>query len=207
VIGVTAGCAGSDYPCKHRFNRKEASVTDRSWLPFTGMEELPFKRVPEGWVYRAPNPWLLGPAHYLLNDVQKSEVAGHLRRAWRFTFLTIIVIVAAGVPLTASKFDAVGMIANAYFCRAIRSVIAGLPPTAPAITRSDAIRIQIAAFSGKHMLFLALLSTAMFALTALPPLLGSEGWDLWSVCGAILFGAGAAYWFALYAAKRRRAAA
>ncbi|HEY6994758.1 MAG TPA: hypothetical protein VH397_13670 [Xanthobacteraceae bacterium] len=204
--------------------RKEANVTDRWWFPFTGMEELSFKRVPDGWVYRAPNPWLLGPArYYLLNEARKSEVASRHRRAWRFTFFAIVAVVAAGVPMTASELDAqhplavlaayalvgvvVGMISNAYLVRAVRPVIAGLEPTAPPITRSEAIKIQIAAFSGRHMLFLALLSAAMFAVTALPPLLGSDGWDVRSVCGAVLFGTGAAYWFALYVAKRKRSAA
>jgi hypothetical protein len=187
------------------------------------MEELSFKRVPDGWVYRAPNRWLLGPArYYLLNAAQKSEVAGHLRRAWRLTFFAIVAIVAAGVPLTASKLDAhpvavlaayaligvvVGMVSNWYLCRAVRPTIAGLPPSAAPITRSEAIKTQIAVFSGRHLLFLALVSSAMLALTALPPLLTSDGWDVWSVCGAVLFGACAAYWLALYIAKRRRSAA
>lgn len=199
-------------------------MNDRGWFPFAGMEELSFKRVPEGWVYRAPNPWLVGRArHYLLDEAQKSEVAGHLRRAWRLTLLGIVAVVAAGVPLTTSKFDAghglavlaayalagvvVGMIANASLCRAVRPIVAGLPPTAPPITRSDAIKIQIAAFPRKHLLVLALLSSAMFALAVLPPLLTADGWDPWSVCGAVLFGAGAAYWLTLYLAKRRRSAA
>ena len=199
-------------------------MNDRWWFPFAGMEELSFRRVPDGWVYRAPNPWLVGPGrYYLLNEAQKSEVAGHLRRAWRFTFFAIVVVVAAGVPLTAATLDAqhpfvalaayafiglvVGMISNAYLCRAVRPAIAGLRPTAPPITRSEAIKTQIAVFSGRHLLFMALLSSAIFAVTALPPLLGSDGWDFWSVCGAVLFGSGAAYWFALYVAKRRRSAA
>jgi hypothetical protein len=204
--------------------RREAKVNDRWWFPFAQMEELSFKRVPDGWVYRAPNRWLLGPArYYLLNAAQKSEVAGHLRRAWRLTFFAIIVAVAAGVPLTASRLEGqhpvavlaayaligvvVGMISNAYLCRAVRPTIARLPPTAPPITHSEAIKTQIAVFSGRHLLFLALISLAMLAVTALPPLLTSDGWDVWSVCGAVLFGTGAAYWLALYIAKRRRSAA
>jgi len=61
--------------------RKEADMSSRWWFPFDGMEEMSFKRVPEGWVYRAPNPWLFGRGrYYLLNEKQKSEVAGHHRR-------------------------------------------------------------------------------------------------------------------------------
>ncbi len=199
-------------------------MNNRWWFPFTGMEELSFKRVPDGWVYRAPNPWLFGSArYYLLDEAQKSEIAGHHRRAWRFLWLAIVVIVAASVPMTASDLDAprsfavlagnmliglvVGMISNGYLCRAIRPVVASLRPTTQRITRGEAIERQIAVFSGRYILFFGLLSSALFALTALPPLLTSAGWDAWSVCGALLFGPGAVYWFALYVAKRKRAAA
>jgi hypothetical protein len=186
------------------------------------MEELWFKRVPEGWLYRAPSPWLLGPArHYLLDEAQKTELAGLHRRGWRLLVLAIVVVVAAAVPLTSAELGhplavlaahaliglTIGVLWNAYLVRTVRPVIAGLTPTAQRITRGEAIETQIAVFSGKHLVLFGLLSTALFALVTLPPLLGSEGWDFWSVCGAVLFGTGAAYWFALYAAKRRRAAA
>jgi hypothetical protein len=222
VIGVTAARAGLGYACEHRLNRKEASVTDRWWRPFSGMEELWFKRVPEGWVYRAPSPWLFGQArHYLLNDTQKTALAGVHRRGWRLLMLAIVVVVAAALPLTSVEAAgpvavlaanvliglAIGLLWNAYLARAVGPTIAGLQTTTQRITRGEAIETQIAVFSGKYLLFFGLLSTALLALVTLPPLLASEGWDFWSICGALLFGACAAYWFALYIAKRRRSAA
>ena len=34
-----------------------------------------FKRVADGWVYRAPNHWVFGDApHYLMNDAQKAQI-------------------------------------------------------------------------------------------------------------------------------------
>jgi len=34
-----------------------------------------FKPVADGWVYRAPNPWIFGDApHYLVNDAQKAQI-------------------------------------------------------------------------------------------------------------------------------------
>ena len=55
-------------------------MSSRWWFPFDGMEEMSFKRVPEGWVYRVPNPWLLGRSrYYLVSEKQKSEIAGHHR--------------------------------------------------------------------------------------------------------------------------------
>jgi hypothetical protein len=68
--------------------RKEAEMSSRWWFPFDGMEEMSFKRVPEGWVYRVPNPWLLGRSrYYLVSEKQKSEIAGHHRRMWLFLLL------------------------------------------------------------------------------------------------------------------------
>jgi hypothetical protein len=191
------------------------------WFPFDGMEEMSFKRVPEGWVYRAPNPWLFGRGRfYLLNEKQRSEVAGCHRRMWLFLLLAILAIAAAGVPMTLSGFDdqnavaplaatmavgfVVGFIANASLYRRIKPIIAGLPPTTQRITQSEVLNTQIAVFSCGYMLFFGLLSLALFALIALQPLLTSAGWDVRSLCGALLFGAGTIYWFALYIAKRRQ---
>jgi hypothetical protein len=188
------------------------------------MEEMSFKRVPEGWVYRVPNPWLLGRSrYYLVSEKQKSEIAGHHRRMWLFLLLGITVIAAVGAPLTLAGFDEqqvvlslataallgliVGFVANAWLCRTIRPIIADLTPTTQRITQSEVLNTQIAVFSRGYLLFFGSLSLLLFALIALQPLLTSAGWDARSLCGAMLFGAGTIYWFALYIAKRRQSVA
>jgi len=199
-------------------------MSSRWWFPFDGMEEMSFKRVPEGWVYRAPNPWLLGRSrYYLVSEKQKSEIAGHHRRMWLFLLLGIAVIAAVGAPLTLAGFDEqqvvlslataallgliVGFVANAWLCRTIRPIIADLTPTTQRITQSEVLNTQIAVFSRGYLLFFGSLSLLLLALIALQPLLTSAGWDARSLCGALLFGAGTIYWFALYIAKRRQSVA
>jgi len=199
-------------------------MSSRWWFPFDGMEEMSFKRVPEGWVYRVPNPWLLGRSrYYLVSEKQKSEIAGHYRRMWLFLLLGIAVIAAVGAPLTLAGFDEqqvvlslataallgliVGFVANAWLCRTIRPIIADLTPTTQRITQSEVLNTQIAVFSRGYLLFFGSLSLLLFALIALQPLLTSAGWDARSLCGAMLFGAGTIYWFALYIAKRRQSVA
>ena len=199
-------------------------MSSRWWFPFDGMEEMSFKRVPEGWVYRVPNPWLLGRSrYYLVSEKQKSEIAGHHRRMWLFLLLGITVIAAVGAPLTLAGFDEqqvvlslataallgliVGFAANAWLCRTIRPIIANLTPTTQRITQSEVLNTQIAVFSRGYLLFFGSLSLLLFALIALQPLLTSAGWDARSLCGAMLFGAGTIYWFALYIAKRRQSVA
>lgn len=199
-------------------------MSSRWWFPFDGMEEMSFKRVPEGWVYRAPNPWLLGRSrYYLVSEKQKSEIAGHHRRMWLFLLLGIAVIAAVGAPLTLAGFDdqqvvlslataallglIVGFVANAWLWRTIRPIIADLPPTNQRIAQSEVLNTQIAVFSRGYLLFFGSLSLLLFALIALQPLLTSAGWDARSLCGAMLFGAGTIYWFALYIAKRRQSVA
>jgi hypothetical protein len=199
-------------------------MSSRWWFPFDGMEELSFKRVPEGWVYRVPNPWLLGRSrHYLVSEKQKSDIAGHHRRMWLFLLLGVAVIAAVGAPLTFVGFNEqqvvlslaaaallgliVGFAANAWLCRTIRPIIADLTPTTQRITQSEVLNTQIAVFSRGYLLFFGSLSLLLFALIALQPLLTSAGWDARSLCGALLFGAGTIYWFALYIAKCRQSVA
>jgi hypothetical protein len=199
-------------------------MSSRWWFPFDGMEEMSFKRVPEGWVYRVPNPWLLGRSrYYLVSEKQKSEIAGHHRRMWLILLVGIAVIAAVGAPLTLAGFDEqqvvlslataallgliVGFAANAWLCRTIRPIIANLTPTTQRITQSEVLNTQIAVFSRGYLLFFGSLSLLLFALIALQPLLTSAGWDARSLIGALLFGAGTIYWFALYIAKRRQSVA
>ena len=192
----------------------------RWWLPFDGMEEMSFKRVPEGWVYAAPKPWIFGSGrYYLLSEGQKAEIAAHLRRMWRFLFAAIIVVVAVAVPISLPRFDehpvagitlamlaglAIGVLSNSYLYRAVRPLVAGLEPTTQRITQGEALKIQITAFSRGQLMLFGLLSLALFVLSAVPAVF-AVGWDVWSVAGAFLFGTGTVYWSALYIAKRRQA--
>jgi hypothetical protein len=63
-----------------------------------GVEEALFKRVVDGWIFSAPNPWTFGRRHsYLVNDAQKAELAMRVRRGRYFRLLAIIPMF--GLPL------------------------------------------------------------------------------------------------------------
>jgi hypothetical protein len=63
-----------------------------------GVEEALFKRVGDGWIFSAPNPWTFGRRHsYLVNDAQKAELAMRVRRGRYFRLLAIIPMF--GLPL------------------------------------------------------------------------------------------------------------
>jgi hypothetical protein len=197
-------------------------MSSRWWFPFDGMDEVPFKRVPEGWVFGAPNPWLFGSRrYYLLNDQQKSEVGARLRRMWWMLLAAIVVAVAVIVPVTMPQLQqyplttfaadvliglVIGMALNAYFCRSIRPIIAGLPTTANRITQGDVFRTQVTVLSRGYIVFFGLLSLVLLALCAAQPLVNPAGWDALSIAGTLLFGAGTIYWAVLFIAKFKRAA-
>jgi hypothetical protein len=63
-----------------------------------GVEEALFKRVGDGWIFSAPNPWTFGRRHsYLVDDAQKAELAMRVRRGRYFRLLAIIPMF--GLPL------------------------------------------------------------------------------------------------------------
>jgi hypothetical protein len=46
-----------------------------------GIIEVAFKRIDGVWIFKAPSPWLVGPApRYIINDAQKAAIAKRLRR-------------------------------------------------------------------------------------------------------------------------------
>jgi len=195
-------------------------MSNRWWSPFDGMEKTAFKQVPQGWIFGVPNPWLLGRRrYYLLNEERKTQVAAELRRMWSFQFFAIVIATALAVPLTMPWLDgrpastlvvavlmglAIGFSFNWYLCRKLRPIIGDFAPTDQRITMGEGFGIQVRAFSIRHIVFYGLLSLALFALSALRPVLLSSPWDLYAVGGAILFGGSTIYWLALYLAKRRR---
>lgn len=52
-----------------------------------GVEEALFKRVVDGWIFSAPNPWTFGRRHsYLVNDAQKADLGMRVRRGRYFRY-------------------------------------------------------------------------------------------------------------------------
>jgi hypothetical protein len=197
-------------------------MNNRWWFPFRGMEQIAFKRVPEGYVYQAPNPWLFGRGrYYVVNEAQQAELSACHRQMWRHLFWAIVIGAGVALPFAAPRFEehsvvtlgisvliglVIGFAVNLHLAGKVRPLLAGLTPTAERITQSDIFKTQVAVFSRGHVIFFALLSLALFVLTILPPLTGAR-WDFTALIGAPLFGLGAIYWLALYVAKRNRSAA
>ena len=56
-----------------------------------------FKKTPEGYLFRAPNPWLFGAGkHYLANDAQRAEILelGRVRLPVVYALVFALVIIA-----------------------------------------------------------------------------------------------------------------
>jgi hypothetical protein len=187
-------------------------MTRRWWILGDGMEEISFKRVPEGWLFVAPFFWARGT--YLVGDALKAELARRLRFMWRINFLLIAVATGVLMPLLANRrpitewwmilavliATVLGLVA-AYARFAIRPLLAGLNPTAMRISRADAFRTQAATYSAGTIVLLALSSVALLAASIFKGLASS--WDSLSVVGAVLFGAATVYFPILLIAKRR----
>ena len=198
-------------------------MSSRWWNPFDGMEQIAFKPVAEGYVYRAPNPWLFGRGrYYQVNEDQKAELVVHHGRTMRWTFWMIVIAAGIGAPLAAPFFPdhswmtltasaligfAIGFALNVALCLKVGPIVAGLAPTSRRITRGDAFRTQLAVMSRRTMLGFAVLDLTLFALVVAGALFGPRRWDLTAVLGTALFGVGMMYFAALYVAKRRHARA
>ena len=60
----------------------------------TSGAETRFKRAAQGWIFRAPTPWILGPRpHYLVSDAQKAKIEMVLG----LSFLVTCLLLAASV--------------------------------------------------------------------------------------------------------------
>ena len=61
-----------------------------------GIEEVPFKRVPEGWLFTTANPWVYAPRRtYLVSDAQKPAIAARVRRG---AYIRLILLVLTLMP-------------------------------------------------------------------------------------------------------------
>src|SRR5262249_19282971 len=70
------------------------------WNPFDGMEELTFRPVEGGFLYRAPSPWVFGRyRHYFLDAEQKATLASAHRATMQQTFWAIVIGAGAFGPI------------------------------------------------------------------------------------------------------------
>src|SRR5712692_5244127 len=84
----------------------------RWWRRGDGGELLFVKRVPEGWVFQALSPWLLGrPRYYLVSDSKRAEfVARYRKLMWRHMAAFMAAGMAVGLILGWRQLGFVGLI-------------------------------------------------------------------------------------------------
>jgi len=132
-------------------------------MPDEGFIEAAFKRTDGGWIYKAPSPWLVGPApHYIVNDAQKAAIARRLRinKATNVTVIVIVLLILGFMAVRMPEFS----LALAWFVAAlvlivlvglgrylaVRPLVAGLPRSSDRITLSDQTRSGAAHMSLTH---------------------------------------------------------
>jgi hypothetical protein len=189
------------------------------------MEELTFRPVDGGYLYRAPNRWVFGRyRHYFVNADQKAALASAHRTMMRQTFWTIIIGAAICAPLAGVFLPshsnaqqlaylgvsaliglAIGLTLNFLLLQKVNPIIATLTPSNDRITRRDTFT-QTTTFSRGYVLGFTVLSFVMLALSAARPIFDPAGRDLMAVVGITLFGFAAVYWSAVYIAKCRHEA-
>jgi hypothetical protein len=150
------------------------------WNGLNGLDErAAFKRTTNGYVFRAPSRWLIGPArHYQVDEARKDEIVCALSqiRVQR-SHLMIFVVAAALVGLVMSiNFRdhlllagacgfalLVAFVAVAAFRQLapLEPLLADLPRTAERITRRDRLAAASAAASFTNLVMLGLIFTAI----------------------------------------------
>jgi hypothetical protein len=136
----------------------------------TNLEAHWFKRVPDGWVFRAPKEWKFGDKrHYLVSDAQKAKLLPLLKRdqfatmgvgclvgaflpsmmnshpfmdADLSTSFLILLTAIAAVVLASSVcyFASRPLVYRIWLGRAARSILEGAPRSNDRFTRLDASR-------------------------------------------------------------------
>jgi hypothetical protein len=185
------------------------------------MEELTFRPVEGGFLYRAPSPWLFGRyRHYFVNTEQKATLASAHRTTMRQIFWTIVVGAVAFAPIAGVFLPshsnaqqlaylgvaaliglAIGLTLNALLLLRVKPIIATLTLSSERITQRDMFGTQATTFSRGYVLGFAALSFVMLALSAARPIFDPAGRDLIAVIGIALFGFTTIYWCAVYIAK------
>jgi hypothetical protein len=142
---------------------------------YEGAEEAAFKPVADGYVFQPPSLfWPFKPSPgYLVNEVQKAELAACLRRQRRrvFFLLVVYVLIVLGLMVAVGMSDAllrisswvfvaivivtalavipIVIVPHIYLVHTMRPLLADLPRTDERITLGDQLHSLATAISGK----------------------------------------------------------
>jgi hypothetical protein len=149
-----------------------------------GVEEALFKPTPNGWIFSAPNPWTFARRRsYLVDDVQKVELAVRVRHSRYFRVLASIAMSAlplatfllfpsmlrapsVGTWLLLALFTVVCTIAmNLCDYLPVRPLLVGLPRTAERIGLVEMLGRQARSMSVKALVTMALIEALASAFT------------------------------------------
>ena len=206
----------------------------RWWRRGDGGEILFVKRVPAGWVFQAPSPWLFGRwRYYLVSESKRAEfVARYEKLMWRHMAAFMAVSMAVGAPLILGRrqlgfwlapmlwnsvlltillltillISIVGALFKGYLWWMLRPLLVDVPRTTERITRGE----QLRAWAGvvppvRELIFFAILLAILFALSAYLTL-ASGRWDIDGLIGTLLIGLMVAYCLVLLNTKRKTTA-
>jgi hypothetical protein len=139
------------------------------------------KRTSQGWIFRAPTPWILGPhPHYLVSEAQKTKIeivlgASHLTE-WLFCAALSLVLfpLAPSVLLQAIPDETGRLLAlflsflmviglrNLWQCFALRALLRNAPHTPEQITFAQRNEALLARYSIEQLKFLLVLFLGLF---------------------------------------------
>jgi hypothetical protein len=167
-----------------------------------GIEEAQFKRVPEGWLFATPNPWIVGPRRtYLVNDAQKPAIAARVRRARYVRLISIVpmmMLMAAAFIMNPTLLNSpsvnTAIVFGAFIVfftiaitaadhRCVRSLLRDIPRTSQKITLAEMLRNQTHAMSVKALSIFTLIF--ILAAAAQTFQLLAPGGNVFTAIGAV----------------------
>jgi hypothetical protein len=172
-----------------------------------------FRPTPQGWVFRAPTPWILGPQpHYLLSEAQKAKIeivlGASTLGAWLLSAAVFVLLWSPSITLSASLqiFALCCLIAlaqNSYHCFAFRNLLKNSPRTPEQSTFAQRTKALAARCSVGYLTFLLMLFLVSFlglsSLLVYQALVGTV--DLFFCVSAIAFAGVAIYFGAMLRLK------
>jgi hypothetical protein len=196
-----------------------------SWLFPASMQEIAFKPVADGYVFKVPNPMLFGKSrHVLLTEAQKNEIMAMRPSPRQGTYAIVVGLGVAIIVGLAIAFSAkspimwVGIaalllmitaVSNTRYGRMVAPVVAKAEPTDQRITFMDRLRRQaetwpmkgLVLFAGIHVVMFVGQAAAAYADRNAPP----ADFTWLPYMGMALFGFFSIYMLTLIAIRMRGA--